>query len=229
MESWNINRVLFLHRSLHPIEIRSLVAVHQQYKLLSSQKKYRNDDTENTDVKLFIYLISVRGCEKILVPVAAIGVVSGITGCAVTDETGVEPLILINLSSGKYSRLLPFFWSTTILLVLESTCCIMSRYKRSRVTLGALLYSVRICSKRLASPSHLQSHAAYILRFLNQASGLTYGSWNNVICIGLTSFFCRSLSCPALTASSNAAWTCSGGCAFLHCYSTDQNTNFITI
>src|SRR5262249_42774674 len=57
------------------------------------------------------------------------------------------------LSRGRYRRLLPAFASISTFEVLARICWIMSRYIRSRVTCGALLYSTRICRKREASPS----------------------------------------------------------------------------
>jgi hypothetical protein len=57
------------------------------------------------------------------------------------------------LSSGRNSRLPPALASIITLLVLVMICCTVSRYIRSRVTAGALLYSTRIWRKREASPS----------------------------------------------------------------------------
>src|SRR5882724_2406106 len=64
-----------------------------------------------------------------------------------------DPVICMIRSSGRYSRLLPAFASTRTFDVLARICWTMSRYRRWRVTWGALLYSTRTCLKRDASPS----------------------------------------------------------------------------
>src|SRR3989344_3024869 len=49
-----------------------------------------------------------------------------------------------SLSSGRYIRLLPAFWSMKIVVVRDNTCSMVSRYRRSRVTPGAFTYSLAI-------------------------------------------------------------------------------------
>src|SRR5258706_229818 len=85
---------------------------------------------------------------------------------------------------------------------------------RSRVTAGALVYSARTCLKREASPSafaitrcRYPSASCWSREAAPRAFGITSFAY------AWPSFFCRSRSCPALTASSNAACTCSGGWA----------------
>src|SRR5262249_18957980 len=59
------------------------------------------------------------------------------------------------LSGGRLSRLVPALASISTFEVLARICCTMSRYMRSRVTCGALLYSTRTCLNRADSPSAL--------------------------------------------------------------------------
>src|SRR6218665_3639932 len=66
------------------------------------------------------------------------------------------PAFLKILSSGKYNRLVPCRDSISTLVTLPYTCCIASRYIRSRVTCGAFWYSANTDEKRCASPCPLR-------------------------------------------------------------------------
>src|SRR3989344_5741758 len=71
--------------------------------------------------------------------VASASVSGGTNGAAAAASP-----IGTSLSSGRYIRLLPAFWSMKIVVVRYNTCSMVSRYRRSRVTPGAFTYSLAI-------------------------------------------------------------------------------------
>src|SRR5882672_10149813 len=97
-----------------------------------------------------------RSASRDLAPDSAAGDGSadwaGLEAASPSDDAP-DPVICMIRSSGRYSRLLPAFASTRTFDVLARICWTMSRYRRWRVTWGALLYSTRTCLKRDASPS----------------------------------------------------------------------------